>query len=290
MEIFVFIIIIIVAVIAEFAGYGSGISLRDERFDLNDTRLNLEDERVEILRDEYSRRLENYYSNKAPRFHLKNQRCELRLIKDGSDIYFYCKEKNNGSSKGRFFEVKGNNAHASTMWGIIDMEFNSKSSYSSILSLYKRLNVTMNSSGGLRFLKTPFFRKYPDYSDKYAQNEYCRMELLKEGNSVICSEIWSNNPNYFTIKGNKYLLLKIISDFKSEKNKFQTYSELLAIYSGKNGVTVETASEENINNKQSPPQQVIKPVEENKQNEPKANENITDLNNIKKYDERNVDF
>ena len=129
---------------------------------------------IERVRDEYDRRLQIYYSTNKPRTYLKNNKCELRLITDGSGVHFYCKEKTNGKSKGRFFEVKGESAHVSTMWGILDMGFDRNSTYSSLRSLYMRLNQTSDSVGGLRYFYEPWLKKYPNYNGTYVQNEYCR--------------------------------------------------------------------------------------------------------------------
>lgn len=200
---------------------------------------------LERVRDEYEGRLRRYYSNNQPRVYLKNDNCELRLITDGSGTHFYCKEKTNGKRKGRFFEVTGNNehnnAHVSTMWGILDMEFNRSSTYSSMRRLYMSLNKTGNSTGGLRYFYEPLFKKYPYYNGVYAQNEYCRMELRYLENSqsiILCTDVWDKNQKQFIIIGNRYLLVNIISEFEKEDDKFVTFPMLLARYAKRSGCTV----------------------------------------------------
>ena len=264
------------------------------------------DDRLNRIREEYNKRLMLYYANHSPRFYLKNNHCELRLIKNEKSISFYCKEKTNGQKKGRYFEIQGNDQHASTMWAIIDMEFTQKSDYNSIKELYYRLNQSMNTRGGLRYFYEPLLKKYPNFDDNYAQNEYCRLEL-KEGQNhqfvIICSEIWSKNPKQFVINGNKYLLQNIMSRFVEEKNKFYTYKELLAKYSAWYDAKVREIND--ISNNEIKENQEIEQSVQQKNPEPKKyihvdldedkNQESVDIKEEnqkenKKYDERHLDL
>ena len=252
------------------------------------------DDRLERIRDEYNRRLMEYYKDHQPRTYLISKHCELRLIKDITGICFYCKEKPHGNKKGRFFEVKGDSAHASTMWSIIDMEFNKQTNYNSVKSLYFRLNQTSNTIGGLRYFYESFFKKYPDFDEYSAQNEYCRMELMQREKCIICSEIWANNPKKFAISGNKYLLLNIIDEFKKEDKKFQGFAQLFAKYSIRKDITVDLITTEMQENQQVVQKQEQQVSENNVQIVPddvnNNDEEIKKFDDINKYNERNLDL
>ena len=285
MEFIIYLIIGIIYAIASANGYNGRYSrnnfrLRnmeygrygligvDENFSLS------LDDRLNRIREEYDKRLMQYYADHSPRF--------------------YCKEKTNGTKKGKYFEVRGNNEHASTMWAIIDMEFSKRSDYQSVKALYYRLNQTTNTTGGLMYFKEPFFSKYPDYDEKYAQNEFCSLEYSDRENSIICSELWSHHPKQFIIKGNKYLLINLITEFKREKDKFLSFSHLLAIYSKRGDVTVNMISEQKTEKPKAEKKQNPN-VSENKiqveTNDKKINnEGFENFKDIKKYNERNLDL
>ena len=315
MEFVLYLLIGIIYVIASASGYNGRYSRYNRRLNMEygrygllgvDRDFSLEYSQLDGIRDEYNRRLSNYYKYNKPRTYLKNDKCELRLIVNKSGTYFYCKEKPNGNRKGRFFEVKGNSEHASTMWGIIDMEFNNKSDYSNVKSLYYRLNQSFNTTGGLRYFYEPWLKKYPDYDKKRVQNEYCLMELkeLSAGKNVIfCSTLWNKKTKQFVINGNKYLLLNIIKKFAEEKNKFETYTDLLAKYAARLDINVKEINtdiqEEKFDNRQKgqvkekepePIKSIHVDIEENKKNEEKNQSDVTENVNIKKYDERNLDL
>lgn len=305
MEFIIYLIIGIIYAIASANGYNGRYSrnnfrLRnmeygrygligvDENFSLS------LDDRLNMIREEYDKRLMQYYADHSPRFYLKNNHCVLRLIKNGNGTSFYCKEKTNGTKKGKYFEVRGNNEHASTMWAIIDMEFSKRSDYQSVKALYYRLNQTTNTTGGLMYFKEPFFSKYPDYDEKYAQNEYCALEYSDNENSIICSELWPHHPKQFIIKGNKYLLINLITEFKREKDKFLSFSHLLAKYSIRGDVTVNMISEQKTEKPKAETKQTPN-VSENKiqveTNDKKINnEGFENFKDIKKYNERNLDL
>lgn len=324
MEIMYLVIGIIIYVIASATGHNG----RYSRFrDVNYRRYGLigvdddfsldTDSRLESIRDEYSRRLELYYAEHKPRTYLKNNFCELRLIVDGNEVYFYCKEKTDGRHKGQFFYVRGNRDHASTMWGIIDMMFNKCTDYTQVRNLYRRLNKGYTTVGGMKYFYEPSLKKYPNFNDNFAQNEYCSLELkqMELGKFVIvCSEIWSKKPKQFIIKGNKYLLLKMISDFAEERNKFKNYSDLYATYyshkdcdvmelsdekkklmSNKNTEQAAVQTERSEPKKPEPVKYIHADIDEaqnNKtiQNDEKKESDNTEQTNIKKYNERNLDL
>ena len=309
MEFIIFLIIGITYAIASANGYNGRYSrnnfrLRDMeygRYGLigvgEDFSLSLDD-RLDRIRDEYNRRLRQYYASHSPRTYLKNNNCELRLIKNDKGISFYCKEKHYGKKKGRFFEVQGNDQHASTMWAIIDMEFTKRSNYQSVKELYYRLNQTTNSTGGLRYFYEPVLKKYPDYDEKHAQNEYCTMEYSDSEICIICSELWSTQPKKFFIKANKYLLLNIISEFKQEKDKFQFYTQLFSKFMKRDDVDVGVISDNITKNKpiawKNKYEQKVEEVKQESGNSEiikhEEKENYTDLREIEKYDERNLDL
>ena len=305
MEFIIYLIIGIIYAIASANGYNGRYSRNNSRlrnmeygrYGLigveEDFSLSL-DARLNRIREEYNRRLMLYYTDHSPRLYLKNKHCELRLIKNEKGISFYCKEKTDGNKKGKYFEVQGNNEHASTMWAIIDMEFYPKSNYQSVKSLYYRLNQTTETRGGLRYFYEPILKKYPDYDEKHAQNEYCNMEYSDNENCIICPELWSQNPKKFIIKGNKYLLLHVISEFKQEKDKFQAFSQLLAIYSERKDITVSLVSVQKNENQKVAQTQEPQVAENNNQtwidDKMKINEEIDKFNDIKKYKERNLDL
>ena len=276
--------------------------LREQNDSLLDAYL---DTSLDRIRNEYERRLKMYYEYNKPRVYLKNSYCELRLIKNENGIYIYCKERPSGNRKGRFFEISGNDEHASTMWGIFDMKFNEQSNYSSM----RRLYFSLNSTNGVRYLEEPFFKKYPNANnDNIAQNEYCRMELQTSHNSgsyIVCTDIWSFSGKQFLIYGNKYLLLNIISRFADEKNKFVTHKELFERYAHTAGcevrfVTQNTNTADEISeNKDLPPEQTDFQQEpkqkiqtENKETEVEGKEenelNIPEKND--RFEERKLDL
>ena len=315
MEFVIYLVIGIIYAIASASGYNGRYSRYNRRLNMEygrygllgvDGDFSLEDSRLDGIRDEYDRRLSNYYKSNKPRTYLKNNSCELRLIVDKSGTYFYCKEKPNGNKKGRFFEVKGNSNHASTMWGVIDMEFNNKSDYASIKRLYYRLNQNFNTTGGLRYFYEPWLRKYPDYDERRAQNEYCLMELkeLSSGKYIVlCTDLWSKKTKQFVIKGSKNLLLNILEKFSKEKNKFETYDDLLVKYVAwldKNvkEIGFEELKRNSVQQRNEPKQEkeaepikyIHVDIEENKKNEEKNQNNVTENVDIKKYNERNLDL
>ena len=313
MEFVIYLVIGIIYAIASANGYNGRYSrnnstLRNRYGLLGVEDFSLEYDPLERVRNLYNNRLQAYYQYKKPRLYLKNNFCELRLIINGNKTQFYCKEKTDGRKKGRFFEVKGNSEHASTMWAIIDMEFTKRSDYTSVRKLYYSLNQGFETTGGLRYFYEPWQNKYPNYDDDAAQNEYCRLELIKNENNqyvIICSEVWSKSPKQFVISGNKYLLQKIISDFAEEKNKFLTYTDLLAKYAMRLDCKVkelnsnekceqdtfeQTAKQEK--SKKEPESYIHVDLEEKPKEISKKENEISNnqQHNIKKYNERNLDL
>ncbi len=305
MEFIIYLIIGIIYAIASANGYNGRYSRNNSRlrnmeygrYGLigveEDFSLSL-DARLSRIREEYNRRLMLYYTDHSPRLYLKNKHCELRLIKNEKGISFYCKEKTDGNKKGKYFEVQGNNEHASTMWAIIDMEFTKRSDYQSVKELYYRLNQTINSTGGLRYFYEPFFKKYPNNDENHAQNEYCTLEYLDKEKCIICSELWANNPKKFIIKANKYLLLNLISQFKQEKDKFQSFQYLFSKFSQRGDVKVEMIHDQSTENSEVTIKQEPKNIENKVQLEVddknKVDEKFDKFNDIKKYNERNLDL
>ena len=297
MEIVIILVGAIVAII--YAGFNL---LREEEFGI------LSNSNLSVRREEYDLRLQIYYNNHQPRLYLKNNYCEMRLFTKGGTSCFYCKEKTDGINKGHYFDVKGDNSHVNTMWAIMDMEFNSRTTYSDAKNLYRILNRGTTSTNGSRYFYEPLFNKYPDYSENVAQNEYCRMELHdvsvnnELSSTIICSEIWGDSTRQFMISGNKFLLSKILSEFKNDKKKFLTYEYLYAKYSSKHSCIVKELGEKDETNyepqKKLPESEIF---EQNVQKEPEpiqylhsdTNKEITEKqknDNIEKYNERNLDL
>ena len=309
----IYFVIIIIYAIANANGYNGRYSRNNSRLrDLYDIEeFSFGYDPLGSVREDYNTRLQEYYQYNKPRFYLKNNYCELRLITNGTLTYFYCKERSDGRKKGRFFDVRGNSEHASTMWAILDMEFNKRSNYNSMRKLYYTLNQGFETTGGLRYFYEPWQKKYPNYDDNSAQNEYCRLELKKTPNNqfvIVCSEVWGKSPKQFAISGNKYLLQKIIADFAKERNKFHTYLELLAKYSLRTDCKVQVLekTEEDVK------KQTVQPVkteeqtkepeptkyihvdtdEKNAQEKQNKDEDISNIppQEIEKYNERNLDL
>lgn len=302
MEIIIYIFIAVIYAIASASGYNgrysrNNFTIRNReygRYGLlgvdDDFSLSLNN-KLEKIRDEYSRKLQIYYAEHSPRTYLKNKYCELRLIRNENGIIFYCKEKPHGKKQGRYFEVQGNSEHSSTMWAIIDMEFENLNNYDSIKSLYYKLNQSSNSTGGLRYFYEPFLKKIPDYDEYSAQNEYCKVEYIKNDNCIICSELWNNNPRKFKIIGNKYLLLNIISEFKAVKDKFRSFSEIFAEFSLREDITIAILQEQNEEkNSEHLKQNIVLSKENFNENNIEDKESSTDFDAIKKYNERNLDL
>ena len=281
----------------------------------------LEYDPLESIRQTYNDRLQIYYRHNKPQTYLINKNCEARLIKeDNGNFWFYVKSRTTGKFSGAYFEVKGNSAHASTMWAIIDMEFNSLTRYIDIRDLYYKLNQGYATRGGLKYFYQPITGGLPkmifNKTEKMAQNEFCRMEIeiLPDGeNVIVCSEIWGDlnydKPRKFAIKGEKIILYGILSEFAKNKNKMLNYLDLLYAYMKRTDCTVEEISDdvkpqENFK----PASELLKEPEIKKELEPikyihvdldekpkepevKQNEenNISEKE-IKKYDERNLDL
>ena len=252
---------------------------------------NLNPEDIELLnpldslhqkRSEYEERLKIYYNTNRPRVYLKNSNCELRLIKNNENVSLYCKERSQGNQKGRYFEIKGNSEHATSMWAIYDMEFNESTDYDTLKDIYYSINSFV-------YMVEPLFKKYPNYNQNSVQNEYCRLELrdINYNQSVIvCSAIWSKTTKEFVIKGDKFVLSKLLSDFKKDKNKFIGYAELLAMYKKQRNLKIEVINEKGIDEKQTGKDtQIIQEEQPNSQKEIVQN---TDF--IPKNDERSVDL
>ena len=204
---------------------------------------------LEDVRRSYNERLQVYYKHNAPKTYLINRYCEARLIKENDGkVWFYVKERTEANSKffGNYFEVKGNNTHASTMWAIIDMEFNSLTRYADIRSLYYKLNQSYETVGGLKYFNQPIIGGLPKpIVNRMAQNEFCRMEVLSDSNGekyILCSEIWGalqyDKPKKFVIKADKLILYGILSELSDKKNKMLNYLNLLYKYSQKEDCTV----------------------------------------------------
>lgn len=281
----------------------------------------LEFDPLEDIRQKYDERLKIYYMHNQPKTYLINQNCEARLIKeDNGDFWFYVKDRTTGKFSGAYFEVKGNSAHASTMWAIIDMEFNSLTRFFNIRDLYYRLNQGFETRGGLKYLYQPITGGLPklifNKTNKMAQNEFCRMEIkiLPDGeNVIVCSEIWSDSnydkPRKFVIKGEKLILYGILSEFAKNKNKMLKYLDLLYAYMKRTDCTVEEIADDiKTQENPKPASEFLKEPEFKKEPEPikyihvdldekpkepevKQNEenNISEKE-IKKYDERNLDL
>lgn len=273
----------------------------------------LEYDPLEDIRKAYEERLQIYYRNNKPKTYLINKYCEARLIKeDNGDIWFYVKNRTKANSKfsGAYFEVKGNNTHASTMWAIIDMEFNSFTKYDEIRDLYLKLNQGYNTTGGLKYFYQLFTGGLPKpVVNKFAQNEFCRMEIetLPSGEKVIiCSEIWGPilyyKPRKFVIKADKLTLYSILSEFSKDKNKMKDYLSLLSQYVKRTDCTIRDISEK-IEIENTVPQTQINTQKTN--NEVKTTEQTESIQidldkqieqkddteiEIKKYDERNLDL
>jgi len=196
------------------------------------------------IRNKYEKKLKKYYRDHKPRIYLINEYCVAQFFKPRHGAaYFYVKER--GINKiGKYFELKGDNNHVTTMWAFFDMEFSASMTYEDLRLLYMDLNGKVYG---------PYFREYPDryeihdkwsktvkytnlfIKNKMAQNEYCRMELkiLSSGEKVIiCSEIWGtpdyDKPRKFVIKALVETLYDILNDM--QKNPMFDYDKLFDMY------------------------------------------------------------
>ena len=266
------------------------------------------------IRQTYNERLQIYYMHNKPKMYLINKNCEARFINDkNGNMWFYVKERTNGKTPGKYFEVKGDNNHASTMWAIIDMEFNSLTRYSDIKSLYYKLNQGFETRGGLKYFSEPILRRLPQPEiNKCAQNEYCRMEIqqLQDNKKIIlCSEIWAylqyNQPRRFVIIADRLILYAILSEFSNNKNKMINYVKLLYKYSDRDDCSVkelndniklaeqkksaqELLQEQEVMQEPEPIKYIHVDIDEQK--EDKKEVDIPQEQEIKKYDERNLDL
>lgn len=260
------------------------------------------------IRQSYNELLQVYYRHNKPRTYLINKYCEARIIKeDNGKVWFYVKNKTTGNFSGAYFEVKGNNAHASTMWAIIDMEFNNLSRYSDIRDLYSKLNHSSGTTGGMRFFYQPITGGLPKpIINKMAQNEFCRMEVQTMPNGekyILCSEIWGylqwDKPRKFTITGDKLILYGILSEFSKDKNKMLNYLDLLYQYANRTDCTVRELNIdiEPVPNTNSAKELLKEMEQEQKQKqktdinkEKKQEPDIEQDKDIKKFGERNIDL
>ena len=186
------------------------------------------------LRNKYKKKLKKYYKNNKPRTYLINECCEACLMINEENIpaYFYVKERGFNQA-GRYFEVKTDMNHVSTMWAYFDLEFNDFSTYDSLKTLYESLNE------GSMFLQESSYKKLPNpfWGQKIqVQNEFCRMELRTFSNNesvILCSEIWGTpdytKPKKFIIRADKKSLIDILHKFHTEYQMFD-YQKLLNIY------------------------------------------------------------
>ena len=275
---------------------------------------------LEGIRRTYEERLKVYYLHNKPKQYLLNKYCEAKFVRIKSKMYFYCKERTNGKSAGRYFEVKGNAEHVATMWAIIDMEFNGYTRFQDVKDLYYSLNQGLETRGGLRYYNEPFMNKLPAaQTNKSAQNEYCRMEVITGINgekAIICSEIWGvknfDKPRKFVINGDKLVLYGILSEFSKERDKMVDYLNLLYRYAMYPGCIIkELNEEEQPSDKPKYDEHNPEPIKyihvdlsedtkENKQQKSKQNEVPQDIKpedvpeepakNIEKYNERNLDL
>ena len=284
---------------------------------------------LDHIRKKYDIKLKFYYKNHKPRSYLLSQHCELRLIQDKKgNISFYCKERSDGVKSGRYFEVKGDSAHASTMWAIIDMEFTQNTRFCHVKQLYYTLNQGIETTGGLKYYKEPKRKNLPEAEfNKSAQNEFCRMEvqLLPNGEKVIvCSEIWGkkvwNKPESFVIRASTPILYGILAEFEKTNDKMLQYQTLLYRYTARSDckvTEVQINKDSNTENKKVKKEvkktnnilraeikEDVEPIpylhvdikeeetkEQNLQNiEPKNTELELNEQNINKYDERHLDL
>lgn len=284
---------------------------------------------LDYIRETYEIKLKSYYKNHKPRSYLISKHCELRLIQDKKgNISFYCKERTDGIKSGRYFDVKGDSVHASTMWAIIDMEFNKITNFFDVKELYYSLNQGLDTTGGLKYYNEPVLKKLPEAEiNKSAQNEYCRMEvqLLPNGEKVIvCSEIWGekvwNKPKSFVISASTPILYGILAEFEKTNDKMLQYQTLLYRYTARSDCKVtevpinKDINTENKNVKkevkktnnilQAEIKEDVEPIpylhvdikeeetkEQNIRNiEPKNTETESNEQNINKYDERHLDL
>lgn len=195
---------------------------------------------MQALRSTYEVRLDSWMRNHTVKNQLKNDFCELSLYhtenadEKPDDLCFHCKEHSILKNKpGRFFYVKGNNEHTATMWAIINMEFNKKITYEKIRHLYKSINNSNFVESTQIFYESSKIL-YPDFIvNKWAQNEYCKMEILSEANDkkiLHCYDLWSTEREFY-IEGEKLILYGILGNFARNKNKTETFNELLEKFS-----------------------------------------------------------
>ena len=269
------------------------------------------------IRQAYNERLQVYYAHNKPRTYLINAFCEAKIIVEGKNTWFYVKARTNGKFAGAYFEVKGDNAHVSTMWAIIDMEFNALSKFNNIKNLYYKLNKGYITTGGLKYFYQPLFGGLPKpITNKSAQNEYCRMEIKTLSNGekfLICSEIWGSGhfdkPRKFIINADKLILYSILFEFSKNKNKMQDYLNLLYLYLKRTDCTVreikdnlnqaktsQLDNESNILQESKKEQEQIHNNHEKSEVSEKLSNNKENIDenlpsqNIKKHNERNIDL
>ena len=235
---------------------------------LRDTEFDMDFDSLAERREIYNGRLRAYYRYNKPRLYLINRNCEAKLLKDKKgSISFYVKERTVHNEQGDYFEVKGDNAHAYTMWSIIDMEFNELTRFDDIDDLYRSLNQGYNTRGGMRYYIKPLFRKLPEpVINESAQNEFCRLSINKMPNGrnvLVCSEIWGEkdykSPREFIITGDSNKLFKILTDFSTEKNKMEDCITLLAKYAKRTDIKIEVINKKDPEKGDRPEQRLNQP-------------------------------
>ena len=313
MEILIWIVVGIIYYIAEANGSTGRMSSSRRRdgygrygvYGMQDD-FSLEFDPLEQIRQEYNDRLKIYYQHNKPKTYLINRNCEARFIKEANgEIWFYVKSRTKGKLSGAYFEVRGDNSHVSTMWAIIDMEFNSLTKYIDIRDLYYKLNQSTMTTGGLKYFHQSLTGGLPKpIINKMAQHEFCRMEVetLPNGEKVlICSEIWGdldiNKPRKFMIKGDKLVLYGILSEFAKHKDKMLNYFDLLYMYTKRTDCEVTELNDSNTVqymdsvtdlDQQQKDKEVIQSFKEEKQEKETSTE--SEQPEIKKYTERNIDL
>ena len=254
----------------------------------------VENDLLSDVRDSYEEQLKIYYQNNKPRLYLINNYCEACLINENNNTYFYVKERLKGPLSGKYFEVNGDISHVSTMWAVIDMEFNMSMKYKDLKKLYYNLNRGINTTDGLRYFHESFFKRLPKpIINRRVQNEFCRLEIQTISNGekvIICSEIWGNpdydKPKSFVIKAEKGILYGILAEFAKNKNKKLDYNTLFKQYSARSYcevLSLEKLKQYEIELKEN---RIIQEKDSGGQTI-----EITDQkDNIRKYDERNLDL
>jgi len=193
--------------------------------------------------NEFKMQIKNFKNKNKIKNILKNNKCELRLLSQKSNIFIYCKERAKGNTPGEYFEVRGPKNEIKNLWILFNIKFSDNVDCSEMNIVYDEFNISKTL-----FINYKYNFPYPDnlYNNE-AQNEFCRMKITKTLNAykLECYEIWGEAYTVYdgdvVEKYRKEKSFEIISDYENlyviltkfykQPNKFENFNFLEKKYS-----------------------------------------------------------